>query len=287
MKKDITHLFCCIDDFCHFLNVEFAQISLETETRKPRRPTRVPGLTLSEMMTVSILFHLSPCKNFKYFYLSYLQLYKQEFPKIPSYERFVCLMPRLVFPMTLLLHTSRGTPTGIAFIDSTSLAVCHNKRMTRHKVFRGLATRCHTSIRWFYGLKLHVIINQRGELFKVKLTSGHVDDQSVVPGMTQDLWGLLMGDRGYISQSLLHVLYERGLKLVTGLRKNMKNHLMMIKEKILLRKRFISETVFDYLKNKFQIQHTRHRSPTNAVLHIISTLVAYQQKNIKPSINSF
>ena len=96
-----------------------------------------------------------------------------------------------------------------------------------------------------------------------------------------------MGDRGYISQSLLHVLYERGLKLVTGLRKNMKNHLMMIKEKILLRKRFISETVFDYLKNKFQIQHTRHRSPTNAVLHIISTLVAYQQKNIKPSINSF
>ena len=163
MKKDITHLFCCIDDFCHFLNVELAQLSLENTLQKPRRPTRVPGLTLSEMMTISVLFHLSPCKNFKYFYLSYLQLYKSDFPKMPSYERFVCLMPRLVFPMTLLLHTLRGPQTGVAFIDSTSLAVCHNKRIGRHKVFQAIAARGKTSMGWFYGLKLHVIINQRGE----------------------------------------------------------------------------------------------------------------------------
>ena len=136
MKKDIIHLFCCIDDFCHFLDVTLTQISLETGTIKPRRPTRTPGLTLSEMMTISILFHLSPCKNFKYFYLFYLQLYKQEFPKMPTYERFVCLMPHMVFPMTLWLHTLTGSQTDIAFIDSTSLAVCHNRRIGRHKVFK-------------------------------------------------------------------------------------------------------------------------------------------------------
>ena len=97
-----------------------------------------------------------------------------------NYERFVCLMPRLVLPMTLLLHTGLGEKIGIAFIDSMSLTVCHNKRISRHKVFQDPAQRGKTSMGWFYGLKLHIMINQRSELLKVKLTPGKCDDRSVV-----------------------------------------------------------------------------------------------------------
>lgn len=138
---------------------------------------------------------------------------------------------------------------------------------------------------WFYGMKLHALVNEKGDLLHIKITPGNVDDQAVVPHMTKDLFGFLFADRGYIKKELFIDLYKRGLKLVTGIKKNMKNKLMDYREKLLLRKRSLSETVFDYLKNKFQIEHTRHRSPFNAFVHIISTLIAYQLKKSKPSIS--
>lgn len=95
----------------------------------------------------------------------------------------------------------------------------------------------------------------------------------------------MAADKGYIKQNLSVALYERGLKMIHGIKKNMKNKLMDLNEKILLRKRSIIETVFDYLKNKMDIEHTRHRSAINAFVHIISTLVAYSLKKCKPSIN--
>jgi len=204
---------------------------------------------------------------------------------MPCYERFVSLMPRVLPILIVLLYSLLSQSQGIAYIDSTSLAVCHPKRISRNKVFRGLAVLGKTTKGWFFGLKLHIIVNEKGSLMRIKLTPGNVDDRQVVDQMTRGITGLLFADKGYICKKLFLRLYKKGLKLVTGIKKNMKNYLMNWNEKILLRKRSLVETVFDYLKNKLQIEHTRHRSPMNAFIHILSTLISYQLKPNKPSIS--
>ena len=284
MKKDITELFCFVDDFAKGIAKEVKSHQLKNN-KFLRRPTRTPGLTDSEIMTILLMFQQSPCRNFKFFYKSYLQLYHSEFPKMPCYDRFLTLMPRVLHLLVFFLYCLFSPGKGVAYVDATSLAVCHPKRIYRNKVFKGLASRGKTTKGWFFGFKLHVIITPQGDLMRVKLTGGNVDDRKVIPQMTQGLIGLLFGDKGYISKELFLKLYRRGLKLVTGIKKTMKNMLMDWNEKVLLRKRSLIETVFDYLKNKLQLEHTRHRSPFNMLVHLVSTLITYQLKPTKPSIS--
>ena len=170
-------------------------------------------------------------------------------------------------------------------MDATSIKVCHNKRRYRHKAFAGFAKQGKSSMGFFYGFKLHLIINEKGEFIALKMTKGNVDDRVPVPDLTKDLRGFIYADKGYIKQNLFINLYERGLKMVHGIKKNMPNKLMNLKEKIILRKRNIIETLFDYLKNKMNLEHTRHRSPINAFVHILSTFISYSLKKNKPSIN--
>jgi hypothetical protein len=270
MKKDITELFCFVDDFTCGIKKETEAYRLENNS-STKSPTRVPQLSESEISTILLMFQDSPCRNFKYFYNSFLQLYKSEFPHLPSYERFVALKPRVLCFLGLLLASILSPGRKIAYIDSTSLAVCHNKRIWGHKVFKGLAERGKTTKGWFFGFKLHIIIDEKGNLMKVKITPGNVDDRKVVDQMTENMAGFLFGDKGYIDRELFLRLYKRGLKLVTGIKKNMKNILTPLWEKIILRKRSLVETVFDYLKCKLMLEHTRHRSTFNMIIHIIRT----------------
>jgi len=281
MKKDITELFCNVDDFCR----EVDKIEKSTRIGSNRRPTRTSQLERSEIITIILLYHISPCKNFKFFFKSYLQLYRSDFPKLVSYNRFIELMPRSFSYFLLLLTSLLNKEDNIHFIDATSLPVCHNKRISRHKVFKGLARRGKTTMGWFFGFKLHLVINRRGQLAGVQITPGNTDDRAPVRRIVKNLKGLLFADRGYIGEDLFKDLFSKGIKLVAGIKKNMKNKLMDVNEKIMLRKRSISETVNDYLKNKMNISHTRHRSPANAFVHIISTLVAYSLNPRKPSIS--
>lgn len=218
--------------------------------------------------------------------MSYLQLYKKEFPKLVSYDRFIVLKKRILGYLILMLewYCYQAQATGISYIDATPLAVCHPKRISRNKVFAGIAALGKTTKGWFFGLKLHLLINEKGEIKSLKFTKGNVDDRVPVPSMTKAITGLLFGDKCYIKQELFDALQEKGLKLVTGIRNGMKNKLMPLAEKILLRKRSIIETVFSVLKNSFEIEHTRHRSIWNAFVHVLSTLLAYSLKTNKPAI---
>lgn len=285
MKKDITELFAFVDDFYNAAK-EYLNKAVISDGAKQKKQTRVTEMRESEVITIVLLYHQSPCKNFKYYYKSYVQLYKSEFPKLVSYERFVQLKPRilqyLAMLMDWLIHQARST--GVSFIDATAIKVCHNKRISRNKVFKGLAKIGKSTMGWFYGFKLHLVINDYGQIQRVKLTPGNVDDRAPVPSMTKHLVGLLFGDKGYIKADLFTELHERGLKLVTPIKKKMDNKLMLLLEKALLRKRSIIETVFDYLKNKFEMEHTRHRSIWNFLVHIFSTLIVYSLKPTKPSI---
>lgn len=144
-----------------------------------------------------------------------------------------------------------------------------------------------TSVGWFYGFKLHLIINEKGEIISFYITKGNVDDRNeeVIFFLTKNLKGKLFGDRGYISQKLFKKLLERGIKMITKIRRNMKNILMDMTEKLLLRKRAVIESVNEELKNICQIQHTRHRSVINWMVNITSGLIAYSFFPKKPSID--
>jgi hypothetical protein len=208
-----------------------------------------------------------------------------EFPRLVSYNRFVELMPRVLVPLWFYLHSRKGQVTGISFIDSTPIAVCHNRRISSHKVFAGIAQRGKTSMGWFYGFKLHLLINEHGEILAFSITAGNVDDRKPVAQMTEKVWGKVFGDKGYISAKLLMELFAEGVELITRIRRNMKQKLMPMLDKILLRKRALIEVVNDQLKNISQIEHTRHRSVANFLVNVVSGLIAYSHQDKKPSLN--
>jgi hypothetical protein len=178
-------------------------------------------------------------------------------------------------------------PTGISYVDSTPIQVCKPKRMSRHKVFSGVAKKGKSTIGWFFGFKLHLVINERGGLLGVKCTPANVDDRTPVPDMVKNIFGKLYGDKGYISQKLTQQLLEQGIQLITGIKKNMKNKMMLLVDKILLRKRSIIETVNDQLKNISQIEHSRHRSLCNFMVNMLCGLIAYTFQPKKPTITNF
>jgi hypothetical protein len=280
--NDLTALFCSVDDFWQLFEQEWIKhlIGCGKHRKGPD-----PELSISEMMTIVILFHQSNYRTFKHFYSFVCQHLKQEFPTLISYSRFVYLTKNLFIPLFAYLLYRKGTVTGIAFVDSTSIAVCRNKRIARNRVFKGLARRGRTTSGWFYGFKLHLIINERGEILSFLLTTGNVADVTVLEKLSKGIVGKLFGDMGYISSKIGKKLFDQGLRLFTNLRSNMKQKLIPLRDKILLRKRFIIETINDQLKNISQIEHTRHRGTGNFLVNILGGIAAYTHQSKKPSLD--
>jgi len=278
----LLELFCHVDDFWQaFCPVWYDHLLVSGE----RQRIRDSQLSASEVMTIMILFHQEQYRNFKAFYTGYVQRHLQrEFPHLVSYSRFVRLMQRVGIPLFVYLHECMGTCTGISFVDSTPLRVCHNRRIQRHKVFEGFAERGKGSMDWFYGFKLHLVVNDRGEIIAVRLTPGNVDDRKPVPDLIQGVYGKLFGDKGYLSSPLRDDLWEQGILLVTTLRRNMKPQLMDLADRLMLRKRSIIETINDQLKNISQIEHSRHRSVDNFFVNLMAGLIAYSHRPKKPAV---
>lgn len=244
---------------------------------------------LSEIITIIIYFHFSDYRKFKYYYKNYIcRFYRNYFPNLLSYNRFVEIMPHSLIPLLLYVNNNcLGEVTGISFIDSTVLPVCHNRRISSHKVFKDLAQRYKTSTGWFYGFKLHLVCNDRGEIISFYLSPGNFDDRNskVINHLTKNIYGKLVGDKGYISKELFKELYNKGIHLITKLKKNSTNILPRpYEDKILLRKRAIIECINDFLKNICNIDHTRHRNPFNFLVNVISGLCAYKYISKKPSL---
>ena len=279
---DIVKVFCDIDDFCKNAEQEY------NNTHPGEKPDIWPSmLSLSEVMTICCLFHkINGYRNFKSFYNLHIRvILKNYFNNLVSYGRFVELMQLSSLPLYHFLWTRTGKCTGVAFVDSTKIVVCHNKRINSHKVFRWLAKRGKSTMGWFFGFKLHLIINDEGEILAVSLTPGNVDDRTPIPGMTNGLWGKLFGDKGYISKELKDKLMNNKLQLVTPIKKRMKPIEFKEEDKVLLRKRSIIETVNDILKNSCHIEHSRHRSVTNFLVNLVSSLIAYTYRDKLPSIS--
>lgn len=278
----ITEIFCIVDEFCK----EFDQL---VDKHLLGNPSKRPStMSKSEVITITILFQLSGFRTFKHFYIYYLQKHmRNDFPNTVSYNRFTELMQQSLMPMTLFLKTCcLGDSTGISFVDSTPIRVCKPKRIKNNKVFKGIATTGKSTMGWFHGFKLHIVINDKGEILNFTITQANVDDRTPLKkkSFLNKIYGKLYADKGYIGKDLLQILFTDGLHLITHIKNNMKNSLMTMSDKILLRKRSVIETVNDELKNICQIEHSRHRSFTNFLSNIVAGLIAYSFLPKKPSI---
>ena len=282
--RTIDEIFCLVDDFCNDNQVNCQNILLTVNgQRKRNRPTK---LIASEIITILISYQFSKYRDFKAYYTRHVQSeLKSAFPNLVSYNRFVELIPRVLSLLAMLLKASFAQPTGISFIDSTLLSVCHYKRISSHKVFKGIAAIGKSTKGWFFGFKVHLLCNHSGGLLAANITPGNVDDRKPVIGMAKNIFGKLYGDKGYISQKLFDELSNMRVTLVTSIRKNMKQKFMSIFDKAVLKKRGVIESINNQIKNLFQIEHTRHRSPLNAFAHILSSLIAYCIHPNKPAAN--
>ena len=279
----LHQLFCDIDDFCQNHVTSWQETLLETGQRKRRRQR---SLCESEVMTIVVYFQMSGYRTFKWYYQQYVLVHlRGEFPRLPSYNRFVEIMSEVLMPLTAFMQSRCQPSRGIAFIDSTSLKVCTNLRIPRHRTFADLAGRSQSSTGWFYGFKLHFVVNDKGEPVSFCLTPANTDDRTPVPFLAKHLFGKLFGDRGYISEKLTQLLAVQDVELITTVRKNMKPKVLAAFDKLLLRKRSIIETINDQLKNIFSLEHSRHRSLFNFLVNALTALIAYSYQPKKPSLN--
>ena len=285
MEIDYDTLFYHVDNFCEAFEPWYKkQIIGGVKNKKDRnRKTR---LKLSEIITLLIAYHQSGYTCFKYYYLSLQSQKTNLFPGLVHYDRFICLIQRSFPTLACLLKSLQAKPTEYQFIDSTPLTVCHIKREKSHKVFAELATKGKTSTGWFFGFKLHVVVNEKGEIVRLCITPGNTSDTKPVMMMMQDLTGKLIGDKGYLSQKLFEELFKKGVTMITKIRKNMKNRLMALRDKMMLQKRGFIETIFSSIKSLNTFVHHRHRSPLNAFCHIFAGLIQFQFRLDKPKLKT-
>jgi hypothetical protein len=277
-----TTIFSIVDDFCKIYE-DWISHNLISYGRSRVRSGK---LSLSEAISIMIFYHFSSFKNFKVYYKYYVES-GSLFKNFPCYDRFIQIIPSLFIPIIIMMHHLSGRKTGIYYADSTHFAVCKNLRIMRHKTFEGLAARGHSSIDWFYGFKLHMVINDKSQIVAVKITQGNVDDRKAFEciALRHNLKGKVYADKGYLSKDLFQRLYQKGLMLITGIKKNMNNYLVPLLDKLMLRKRFIIETIFGQLKEQFNIRPNMHRSPINFFANLFAALIAYQIKPKKPQIS--
>ncbi|MDE5583919.1 MAG: IS982 family transposase [Ruminococcus sp.] len=281
-----TAIFYDADDFCKAYE-DYCRDRLLIDKEEVVSRTR---MSLSEIMTILIMYHLSGYRTFKWYYTKYVMVHqRKDFPDLVSYNRFVEIMQFALVPLILYTIKARsGKCSGISFVDSTLLKVCNNYRIHNHRVFSEYAKTGKSSMGWFYGFKLYLIINDKGEILSFCLTSGNVDDrnEAVMESLTKEIFGKLFADRGYIFQKLFEKLLEKNITFVTRAKKNMKNNLMDLHDRLMLCKRAVIESVNDFLKNTCDIKHSRHRSVNNFIVNLIFALASYFFRHKKPSVFS-
>ena len=281
--SSLEELFCHVDDFCQKFEPLWQRQLLDSGLKRRQRSR---SLSLSERLTILISFHRSHYRTFKHYYQEHVCHYWQAaFPQLVSYQRFVEWMPSCLMPLCCYLKYCFGACTGISFVDATSLKVCHNRRIHQHKVFKDIGARGRTSVDWFYGFKLHLVVNECGELLNIQVTPGNIDDRKPLFELLSGLYGKVFADKGYVSKQKAKQLWESfGIEFFAKPKRNMRNKLMRLSDKLLSRKRAIIETVIDQLKNISQIEHSRHRSPVNCLVNIICGLIAYCHQPKKPAL---
>lgn len=282
----ITELFYHVDNFCKEFEREVGKNILTDGENKRNRECR---LSMSEIMTIAIYYHYSGYHTFKGYYVRHvLTTMKDCFRKLVSYNRFIELKQKIALPLAIFAKVLNSKKcSGIFFVDSFSLPVCNVRRSNSNKTFKKSAKKGKTSVGWFFGFKVHIIIGPEGEIVNFCVTRGNVSDnnKNVLECLTENIEGKIFGDKGYmLNKDLFEKLLSRNIKVVTKVRKNMKKRLLDVEEKIILSKRGLVESVINILKKILLIDNTRHRSQFNFLSNIFSGLIAYAFRKDNPSL---
>lgn len=284
----LVKIFCEVDDFCKDFFKQF-QSNLLTNGHNIRK--RAFKMRSSEIMTIVLWYPYSGYKTFKDYYEKHVLIYMQkDFHNLVSYNRFLELRNNLATVLLIFaqLRAKSALCTGVSYIDSYPLKVSHVRRQSSHKTFKGLAAKGKTSVGWFYGFKLHVVINQHGQILSFCITPGNKSDNNsnVLQKLTKRIYGKMYGDKGYILSPLkFKNLYDKGVHMITKIRKNMKNKLISLVDKYYLKKRGLVESVGAVLKEDLSLEHSRHRSLLGFLSHIASVIAAYDFRIKKPGIS--
>jgi hypothetical protein len=252
------------------------------------RPGPKRSMCKSEVLSILIFYHYSGYKCFQYYYESLILKDLQSFfPQAVSYTHFVASMKDVAKHLYLFaqLRCAASERGGIYFADSKKLPVCDNQRIRANKVFKGVAGRGKSSTGWFYGLKAHLLVNNVGQIVQFVITSANFADnnKAVLDKLLAHIQGKCFADKGYLTKFFEHFL-QKGVQIITKIRSNMKNSLVQMSDKLWLRKRAIIESINDILMSVLDIDHTRHRSPWNAIIHAIAGITAYSYYPTKPSV---
>lgn len=227
MDEIILSVFYDIDNFFKELKNSFEHYFIpcsgEIVSFEP-----LSSISLSEIMTICVCFHLSGYRTFKWYDTKFTQKqYDRFFPSLPSYGRFVELMSYAILLLSLFVQClgSRDSCTGIRFVGFKTLDVCDSHQILQHKVFDGIAKRGKRSTRWFYNFKLHLVMNDCREILSFCLNPSNVDDRNpkVMNHLTKDLFGKWFADKGYISKKRLEELLDKGVEFIIKQKKNAKN----------------------------------------------------------------
>jgi len=284
----LTEIYLECDDFLKGMEAFMTKQQLPITDK--RRGKKERKMSHSEMMAIVIFYHYSGFKCFKWYYnIAIKNILKSYFPSTYSYNRFIELMEELNVFMVFFMATCKlSAPTDSNYIDSKKLVVSHNRRIKNHKTHKGIAQRGKSSTGWFFGFKLHLIINHLGNIVCFKLTPGNVADnnQELLLGFAKKVQGFLFGDKGYLSK-IADTLREKGFHLITKPKKNMKARTLTPEQKYYMKHRGLIETVFDILKHQLDIEHSRNRSVKNYFVNVLSALVAYTFLEKVPSIPTY
>ena len=269
-----TELFCLIDDF--FLKFEETYWKFLKQSSQSLR-VRTAQLTISEICFIAIWYKCSYFNNFKAFF-TWLKADKSYlFKYLPCNQRMIHLINRHELALHALhVALMKAQDKQYLWIDSTTLPVCKNQRIQRHKSLAQIASRGKSSMGWFYGCKLHIAMNRHGEIACSALSNGHVADIKMVEQLVEGLEGKLYGDRGYISQELKSRLQDQGIDLITYHRKNMQATQLCASDEYHLRQRNKIETLFSLLKGQYNLVTSKARSIHGFLSGIYASLCAYQ-----------
>ena len=292
----IAEIYVEVDDFCKSQVEKISSLIVKHKFFEDLYEKRhlSKRMTMAEVMTILIYYHYSGYKNFKTYYTKYVEKELKNDFTIVSYNRFVWWTPLALLPLICFVMwcCCNGKRTGIYFIDSTKISACNNRRVHMNKVFKGFASWGKTSMGWFWGFKLHLLVNQYGELINCRFTTGSVSDNNVkvLFHLTNDINGWVIGDKGYLCNKAKNDFIEKDgeISLFAKPRKNQKTKKSYYDRipflaKLWARKRGLIETIIGVKKEEFNLEHTRHRSIFNAFTHMYAAIAAYYFRVNKPN----
>jgi hypothetical protein len=274
-------IYCFVDDM-----IKALALSLRPLLSKPGQgtpPTKKHNLSIPELASLAIFRFFTGHRNWKDFYRHLKTYHGKDFLSLPSYKNFLVAINGCAgFAMVLLsgflkLFRLRTPDDAVKFADSTKLRVCEIFRSLSHKVAKGVASKSKTHTGWFYGFRLHIVINGWLEILGIRITTATEDERRALASMWDDFLGMIVADAGYVGKEWAAKARAEGKILFAAVRANMKK-LMTEAQHRLLKERQKVEIVFATLKLRFGIETTLPRSVFGYFAHYLWALAAYQLK---------